>query len=58
MGMPRYRRIPFSPSMNVMALLHEPVFEYPSSRVIQPDSWRSFEMSTAFSFYVPTTMGS
>ena len=57
-GMPRYRRIPASPSMNVIADSHEAVFTKPLSRVTTPVLARSFEMSMPRSPSVPTTMGS
>ncbi len=57
-GIPRYRKIPFSPSMKVMELVQLPVLAYPGSNVIKPVIWRRFEMSMAFSPSLPVTIGS
>src|SRR6266545_2598729 len=50
--------MPFSPSMNVMALLQDPVFAKPRSSVIIPVEARSRSMSIASSPSLPRTTGS
>src|SRR5882672_2778943 len=49
--------MPFSPSMKVIALLHDPVLPYPGSRVMAPVWARSFWMSMPTSPSVPTVTG-
>src|SRR5665811_840233 len=44
-GYPRYRRIPASPSIYVIADEHDAVLTNPGSRVTRPVSFNSFEMS-------------
>ena len=58
MGMPRYRRTPFSPSRKVMALFVEAVFAKPLSSVTSPVSLRRSWMLMARSPSVPVTTGS
>ncbi|MNN38037.1 hypothetical protein D3C81_1520120 [compost metagenome] len=49
--------MPFSPSRKVIALFVAPVFLYPGSNVINPLRSLNLEISTAFSFSVPTMTG-
>src|SRR5882672_1725139 len=55
MGIPRYLRIPLSPSRKVMALMVEAVFMKAGSSVTRPVFARRLEMSTPFSSSVPST---
>src|SRR5262249_24053590 len=57
MGEPRYRRSPFSPSMNVMALLQEPVLPKPGSRGVALELARKVAISKPTSPSVTTTIG-
>src|SRR3954468_14756695 len=56
--MPRQRRMPASPSIDVMALWQMPVLAKPGSYVIRPVRERSAEMSRASPPSVPSATGS